>query len=267
VDFVELEMLLSDLAGALCGTSLTITKLVETPDGYEVAEGVPFTADPQAGSGFDWVLPAAGPADARTVSTDANGRAQFQWSVTSAASWGAGTVDVTETAQPGYQLEPQVSCTRNNDGVAFTVLADVATSTFSVDLAPGDTLTCEVRNTIAADPPDVDICTYFAGNTAPAAGGPAGFNVILSNDGHEAAYLVSIEDSVLGNILDPGNTAVRDGDCTDTLGASGSYSCYWNVLVPAGTPGDTRVHTTSVTFINDAGIAATAVYETTVTLE
>ena len=271
LDFEDLEAVLSGLANQLCGASLTVTKLASSegaPDDYREVAGVSFTARPGAGSGFDWVLPNRAAASEKTAVTDASGRVQFQWDVFNDAAWGAGAVTMTETAVPGFVLNPQVACTRVNRDQSFTVTADPDTGTFTVPLAPGDTITCEVRNDPESeddpgDPdPPVHICTVLGDDAIPPSGGWVNFGVNLFNDVDTEFYVESIHDSVLGNLLDENNPVVGDGYCRRTLRASGTHGCAWDVLMQGGLPGSTRLHQTEVVF-SSAGEEATirATYE------
>lgn len=271
LDFEDLEAVLTGLANQLCGASLTVTKLassVEAPEDYREVAGVSFTARPGARRGFDWVLPDRVGASEKTATSDAAGRVQFQWDVVDDAAWGAGAITVAETAVPGFVLNSQVACTRVNRDESFTVTADPETGTFAVALAPGDTITCEVRNDPESedDPgdgdPPVHICTVLGDDAVPASGGWVNFGVNLFNDVDTEFYVESIQDSVLGDLLDENNPLVGDGYCRRTLRASGTHGCAWDVLMQGGLPGSSRLHSTEVIFSSEGAEATIrATYE------
>src|SRR5690606_19760661 len=109
-DFESLEALLRDVAGELCGASLTITKeasTAEAPDQYAPAEGWAFTARPDASGGFDWLLPDSDLSAEKTAITGHDGRVQFQWDVFDEEAWGNGLVSISETPQSGFAIQSQ----------------------------------------------------------------------------------------------------------------------------------------------------------------
>ncbi len=67
----------------LCSPSLTIQKLAQTPGStqYAPASNWDMTVTPRVPTGnrFNWILPDPTHAVSKTVSTDGNGFAQFQW--------------------------------------------------------------------------------------------------------------------------------------------------------------------------------------------
>jgi hypothetical protein len=155
-DFDDLEALLSGIASGLCASSLTITKLastLEAPDTYLPAAAWTFVARPGAISGFDWVLPSAAASDEKTVMSDDNGRAQFQWAVRDERAWGDGLIAITEVQEPGFELQPEVACTRArgaSEPEAFTVAADPSTGALQVPVGPGEAVACEIHNRAVA---------------------------------------------------------------------------------------------------------------------
>ena len=82
-DFDKLAALMRSLVLQLCSPSLTIQKLAQTPGSaqYAPASGWDMTVAPTVptGTGFRWILPDTTDAVSKTVSTDNNGFAQFQW--------------------------------------------------------------------------------------------------------------------------------------------------------------------------------------------
>lgn len=164
-DFSALASTLTGIAGGLCSSSLTITKLASTeddPDTYLPAAGWDFAARPAATGGYDWVLPDSELTAEKIATTDASGRAQFQWDVSDESAWNDGTITITEVDLHGFELQPEVHCTRTGHTAAnepFTVSADTASASLTVQVGPGDAVACEVRNRAAVNDgchPDTD---------------------------------------------------------------------------------------------------------------
>lgn len=168
-DFDALEDLLTGISSGLCSSSLTITKLASTPedpDTYRPAAGWTFVARPDADSGYEWVMPDTEATREKTATSDENGRAQFQWAVSDESAWGIGLIRVTELGESGFELQPQVACTRTGGSLAaaqsFVLLANTINSVVQVPVGPGEAMTCEVRNRALAAgectaPPTVEV--------------------------------------------------------------------------------------------------------------
>ena len=102
-DFEDLAAFLRSVVLQLCSPSLTIRKLAQTADGADVPAGTGLVdqghadrARRHASAGSSRPVPAA----SKTVVTDANGFAQFQWEPTPSTSTRAATVQ--ETLLPGF---------------------------------------------------------------------------------------------------------------------------------------------------------------------
>ena len=82
-DFEDLAAFMRSVVLQLCSPSLTIRKLAQTPGSaaYDPARGWDMTVTPDVptGTGFSWILPERGAGASKTVATNANGFAQFQW--------------------------------------------------------------------------------------------------------------------------------------------------------------------------------------------
>ncbi|HWN66693.1 MAG TPA: vWA domain-containing protein, partial [Haliangium sp.] len=186
-DFPSLQELLRDVAGELCGASLTITKEASTlaaPDQFAPAEGWAFTARPDASGGFEWLLPDAELAFQKTAVTDGRGRVHFQWDVFDEQAWASGLVSITETARSGFTIQSQAACVRANGDTSeeFTADVDVAASAFEIAINPGDTVTCVVRNRAGSEseppPPPaaaIEVVKTASVNELPEPGGPVTF--------------------------------------------------------------------------------------------
>ena len=230
-EFDSLQELLRDVAGELCGASLTITKEASTaaaPDEYAPAAGWAFTARPDASGGFDWLLPDNELGEQKTAVTDLAGRAQFQWDVFDEDAWASGLVTIAETRQDGFVIQPQAACVRANGGTseAFTAEVDVAASSLEVAINPGDTVTCVVRNRAGSDaePPPaagIEVVKTASANELPEPGGPVTFTFTVSEaTGLAAVVIESLSDSIYGDLDGQGDCAVPL-----MIEPGGSYTC------------------------------------------
>jgi uncharacterized repeat protein (TIGR01451 family) len=113
-NFDDLAEALRDIANALCQASVTVTKLVDEGDGqYRPDPGWDFTATVSTSPGsYAWLQPEPPPATgARTVTTDDEGVARFQWQPEDSSA--TSTITVAETTQAGYRFV-DATCTRGS---------------------------------------------------------------------------------------------------------------------------------------------------------
>lgn len=259
-DFDALEQVLAGMAGQLCSASVTITKAASTPDApdvYEPAEGWAFTARPAATDGFGWLLPDSEAADEKTALTNEDGRAQFQWDITSVAAWGAGTVTFTETQQSGFDIQPEAACTRNRGGALedFTAQVDTTTGSFDLTVQLGESIVCTVRNRAESDdpppPPDaaaIEVIKTASVNELPEPGGPVTFTFTISETtGNAAVTIDSFSDSVYGDLDGQGDCALPI-----EIPASGSYTCAITVEL-TGDAGFTEVNVATASGTDEHG--------------
>jgi hypothetical protein len=236
-DFESLEQLLHDVAGNLCGASLTITKEASTaaaPDQYAPAAGWAFTARPEASGGFGWLLPDDAVAEQKTTITDDAGRAQFQWDVIDEAAWASGLVTIVETQEEGFAIQPQAACVRSRGETSeqFTAEIDVAAGSFEIAIQRGDAVSCVVRNRADADaePPPaaaIEVVKTASVNTLPEPGGPVTFTFVVSETSGLAAVAIdTLSDSIYGDLNGQGDCAVPQ-----LIPAGGSYTCAITVVV------------------------------------
>jgi uncharacterized repeat protein (TIGR01451 family) len=102
-DFEDLAAFLRSVVLQLCSPSLTIRKLAQSASSatYAPAQGWSITATPTTTSGnFNWILPDTTPATSKTLPTDADGFAQFQWEPVPSNATSSATV--SEARQPGF---------------------------------------------------------------------------------------------------------------------------------------------------------------------
>ena len=150
-DFDDLAALLKSVVTELCSPSLAIRKFVQTPDasGYQPAPGWDITVTPTVPGGtFNWVLPNTTPAASKTVTTDTDGFANFQWEPN--PSTAASTATVSEAVEPGFTPASGVCEVLPPDSEAEFV--DVELPTFEIDVGPQDIVTCTLRNNIDFNP-------------------------------------------------------------------------------------------------------------------
>jgi hypothetical protein len=113
-NFDDLAEALRDIANALCQASVTVTKLVDEGDGqYRPDPGWDFTATVSTSPGsYAWLQPEPPPATgARTVTTDDEGVARFQWQPEDSSA--TSTITIAETTQAGYRFV-DATCTRGS---------------------------------------------------------------------------------------------------------------------------------------------------------
>jgi len=245
-DFESLEELLRDVAGELCGASLTITKIASTPsapDDYAPAAGWPFTARPSASGGFDWLLPDENLTVEKTALSDGNGRVQFQWDVFDENAWGNGVVSITETQRGGFSIQSQAICMRTNsfDSEPFSASVNVNTGAFDVEIHPGDTVTCVVRNRAGGGstptPGAIEVTKTASVGELPEPGGDVTFTFeVRETSGTTAVTIDTLSDSVYGDLNGQGDCAAPQ-----FIPAGGSYSCSITASV-TGNAGDTHVN-------------------------
>ncbi|WP_428262227.1 vWA domain-containing protein [Haliangium sp.] len=276
-DFGALEALLGGLANSLCGASLTITKLASTPDAPDtfapMAE-IDFMAAPNARGGFDWLLPDVAPADFKTAVTDDAGRVQFQWDIFDEVTWATGNVLIAEAAQAGFELQPEVRCTRTSTGEEFSVIADPAAGTFTVPVRVGAALACEVRNRAVVDddpdppldPPEMHMCKVMSVETIPPTGAYVNMNIQIFNDSvePETIFIDSVTDSRYGDLLDPNNPLIIDGYCTSSIEPGGSYGCVYSVFLEGGAPGTVHNDLAQVDASDADGLTAHSEYASSI---
>ncbi len=161
--YVSLKADLEQIAADLCGSTVKITKKIDTPDtnGFVNADGTnKWTFDttvtiPDAPG--NWVTPNTAPtaiakntASTRSVQTDASGVATFQWKPK--GKWNTNPVVVKETQQAGWERNPSLVCRTTPLGGSpsqpFTVTSDASGNWNIGQATPGDTIACEAKNTL-----------------------------------------------------------------------------------------------------------------------
>ena len=152
-NFNQLATALRDLVFAVCSTSVTVTKQVDTGGVITPGNGYGITGTVQSVGGgnnpFEWQLPAAGPQvapNSQTQTTAGAGTASFQWTPGSVAAPLAqtSTFSFVESGVPPGSVFATASCTiRLPDGTSTTspyVLGNLIT------VARGSLVACTVTN-------------------------------------------------------------------------------------------------------------------------
>jgi Mg-chelatase subunit ChlD len=275
-DFPSLQELLRDVAGELCGASLTITKEASTlaaPDQYAPASDWVFTARPEASGGFDWLLPDASASSQKTAVTDGRGRVQFQWDVFDEQAWASGLVTIIETPQEGFTIQAEAACVRTNGDTTeeFTAAVDVASTSLEVAINPGDTVTCVVRNRAGSESPPpppppppaaaIEVVKTASASELPEPGGPVTFTfVVRETTGLAAVVIDTLSDSIYGNLAGQGDCAVPQ-----LIAAGGSYTCSITVNV-TGNAGFTETNVVTASGRDEHGNPVSDTDDETVTI-
>jgi uncharacterized repeat protein (TIGR01451 family) len=203
-DFDDLAEALRDIANQLCQASVTVTKLVDEGDGqYKPDPGWDFTAAVSTSPGsYAWLQPAPPPdRGPRTVTTDAEGVATFQWQPTDSTA--TSTITVAETQQAGYRFV-DATCTRGSPTPSRRTTTRRSTSTIGqLVIGPNEYYKCTVRNQIIPGTIEIEKRANPQGPTSfPFTGALGDFTLVDDGTGPSASKVVSN--------LPPGTYAVQE---------------------------------------------------------
>ncbi len=268
-NFENLARFLRSVVLQLCSPSLTIRKLAQSatdPD-YLPAPGWAITATPDTENGqFDWILPAGASGASATVTTDANGFAQFQWEPDPGEQDSSAVV--SETLQPDYTAgrpgpDNDVRCQlRNEDGDVRVVQTDLAGSppAFTLDPIGQEIVTCTLWNSFDYAPAiavtKVDSPTEVRGDLDPPAVVTASY--VVTNPGNTPLRIVSITDdtcsSPVQRVPPTGpNAGDSDQDGWLDVGEAWQYTCSEQARVSGGGPPVEVTNTVTVIGVDPAG--------------
>ena len=241
--FTDLAAFLRHVVLQLCSPSLTIQKLAQTAgsSAYAPAQGwdmkvTPRTLPPLGSNRTDvnWILPDTDPAVSKTVTTNGNGFAQFQWEPIPAEANSAATVsEVLRAAQqrdytpgrPGPNND--FSCDlKDEDGHVRTVtgeldLTDPDNPTFDLNPIGQEIVTCKVYNSFNYNPgihlEKVNTPTEVRGDLAdnPNPGDPPATvtsNYTVTNTGNTPLSSVDVTDDKCATVLPVPATGTNVGD-------------------------------------------------------
>jgi len=209
-NFDDLANALRKIVLQLCSPSLTITKVAQTPDDatYQPAQGWDFTVEPFTplanGKDFRWILPAGGTGATnpfKTVTTAANGTAQFQWEPTNPPEADSRAV-ISEALEDGYDPgrpgdDNDYRCElRDEDGNVEIRQGDFTGLSFELNPIGQEIVACTVWNSFDYDSEiaitKVNSPTQIRGDLDPPANVTSTFEV--TNAGNSALTAVNVTD-------------------------------------------------------------------------
>jgi uncharacterized repeat protein (TIGR01451 family) len=274
-NFKQLAAFMRGVVIQLCSPSLTIQKLAQTADSsaYTPARNWDMTVTPTVPGGtFRWLLPNTTQAPSKTVSTDANGFAQFQWEPNPPEN--DSVADVAEALRPGYTAgrpgaNNDFTCEfRDEDGNVRTVqgdFADPANPAFTLDPIAQEIGTCKLYNSYDYAPDialtKVNSPTEVRGDLDPPAQVTSTFHV--TNPGNTPLSAVTVVDDVCGPVapVPPSgpNSGDTDGDGKLDPGESWLFRCAKGVSTSASTDPDGQkvVNTAEASGVDPVGTTVT----------
>ncbi len=238
-DFDDLEEAIRAVVLDLCSPSLTIRKLAQSAGNgdYAPAPGWDFTTTPTVPGGFDWILPDTAPAPAKTVTTDANGYAQFQWEptdpeATSTAAIGEAVQDGFTPGRPGPDND-YVCTAKDDQNNSRTITGELTeTGQFAEPLAIGNEIvTCDVYNSYDYRPAiqvtKVNDPTAVRGDLDP--GAPVTSTYEVTNPGNTPLSQVGVTDNLCGPVNPVPASGPNEGDSNTNgrldVGETWTFTC------------------------------------------
>jgi len=286
-DFKDLAGFLRHVVLELCSPSLTIRKLAQSPGSadYQPAPDWDMSVTPTVvpSGTFNWILPnpdAGATVPTKTVSTNAQGFAQFQWEPDPAANDSRALVE--ETLKPGYVAgrPPQAGvpadqtsdyrCEFKNENGDVRVVtgefADTANPSFTLDPIGQEIGTCTVWNSYDYQPAialtKVNAPTELRGDLTPAAKVTSTYHV--TNPGNTPLSNIEVTDDrcAPATAVEAGgfNTGDTNKDGRLDVGEDWVFACAHGIRTsPSTNPaGQNRVNTATVTGADPLGTPVTA---------
>jgi LPXTG-motif cell wall-anchored protein len=221
-DFEDLAAFLRSVVLQLCSPSLTIRKLAQSADSanYLPAPGWDMTVEPTVPGGtFDWILPDTTSAASKTVATNADGFAQFQWEPDPAEADSEATV--TETLEPGFVAgrpdDDDFRCElRDEAGNVRSEAGELDGLAFELDPIGQEIVTCTVWNSFDYAPEiaitKVNSPTAVRGDAPPPSGVTSTYEV--TNPGNTPLDKVRVTDDKCATVTaeEEGGFNVGDED-------------------------------------------------------
>ena len=272
-DFEELADAVRSLVLDLCSPSLTIRKLAQSAEdaAYLPAPGWDMTVTPTvSGGSFDWVLPAGATGASSTVTTNADGFAQFQWEPDPDGA--LSDAEVVEALEPGFipgrpGPDNDFRCSfRDAEGGLRVEQGELdaggAAASFSLTGISAEIGTCTVYNSFDYQPAialeKVNSPTAVRGDLNP--GAIVTSSYAATNPGNTPLAQVQVVDDKcddLTAVLAPGaGTNIGDVDENSLLdpGEEWLFTCQRAVTVSRGALGaHTLINTATVTGLDPAG--------------
>ncbi|MCH9817033.1 MAG: hypothetical protein K0U64_11405, partial [Actinomycetia bacterium] len=264
-DFNRLGESLKKVATELCSPSVTITKLAQTADSaqYVPTQGWDMTVSPSVPSGtYTWTQPDKGdPPGPKTLTTNSNGQAQFQWEPSGSVT---STAQISETVKNGYTFN-SASCRRLDDGVPsndppfVNGSATFTSKSFDIPVGPEAIVTCEYRNSFDYAP-GISLTKRAADD--PVRGNANGWDETytfeVKNTGNAPLNGVAVSDSKCQSISGPTGDTNLDGwlDQSETW----TYTCTRKISHPTTDQDITEPNTADVIAVdpNKTLVSATA---------
>ncbi len=270
-DFQDLANVLRGVVLELCSPSLTIRKLAQTADSatYRPAPGWSMTATPSVPGGtFSWILPDTTPAVSKTLVTDANGFAQFQWEPAPPDSASAATVQ--EALLPdfvaGRPAATDFRCELKDErGNVRVQEGELVNGAFTLAPIGQEIVTCTVWNSFNYQPAiaiaKVNTPTEVRGDLEPPATVTSSY--VVTNPGNTALTNVTVTDNTCGPVtpIPPSGANAGDSDADGKLdpGEGWQFTCTRPVHTSF-----VRLRATSQNFVNTATARGTDPRGTTV---
>jgi uncharacterized repeat protein (TIGR01451 family) len=255
--FEDLAQFLRHVVLQLCSPSLTIQKLAQTSGSaaYLPAQGWDMTVTPRVptGTGFTWILPDTADAPFKTVTTNSDGFAAFQWEPIPPEADSAATV--SEALQSEYTAgrpgpNNDFSCDfKDEDGTVRHVtgeldLSDPDNPTFDLDPIGQEIGTCKVYNSFDYQPAialtKTNSPTEVRGDLDPPAEVTSDFRV--TNPGNTPLSNVSVSDDQCGAATPVPATGNNAGDTNGNgkldPGEEWQFTCQRAISTPSSTDPD-----------------------------
>ena len=215
-DFANLPAALRAIVSQLCQSSVTITKQVDSGQGFVPGgAGWQFNSTVAVSTGtYSWVTPGPATPGPRSATTGAADSAvTFQWNPT--VSTVTSTFTATEVERIGFQFVDATCQVRSPANPTPRPLTITTTgSSFTASIGATDTVTCVVRNKKIN--PSVAI-TKTVNPTTVLAGTQVTYTIRVTNTGDVALNNVAVADAIAPNCARTvGNLAV---------GAFSEYTC------------------------------------------
>jgi hypothetical protein len=271
-DFDDLAQVLRGVVLQLCSPSLTVRKFAQSPTDadFAPAPGWAITATPTApGGSFRWILPNTTPATSKTLATDANGFAQFQWEPIPPELDSRAVV--REALQPGFRPgrdgENDFRCElRDQNGRVRVVEGELAADlSFTLDPIGQEIVTCSVWNSFIYQPAiaitKANAPVVVRGDLVP--GTAVTSSYVVTNPGNTPLRNVTMIDDRCGPVRGVPQTGPNVGDTNRDLRLDTTEQ--WQYTCVRDSVTQTIDNTATVTATDPAGTTVTSQATATVT--
>ena len=282
-DFDALADEMRALVLELCSPSLTIRKFAQssTSATYAPAPGWDITATPTVpGGSFAWVLPPGASGASATLSTDANGFAQFQWEPNPADL--SSRAVVSEAIRQGWiagrpGIDNDFHCEfKDTDGNVRVIDDDLTVvggnATFTLDPIGAEIGTCSVWNSFDYQPAialtKANSPTSVRGDLVPPAIVTSTY--VATNPGTTPLVGITVEDNKCGPVgpvlAGPVNVGDLNSNSRLEPGEAWQFTCDREAETSQGPPGGVTVVNTATVHGTDPNgevVTATAVDDVT----